>query len=198
MVRHATLPPLPLCTRTSYVYSSHLFAMKWSSPAFLVASLHLAAAHGDDGYFGPRLFGARKFWSEMRARRGTGFTAPPAVEHVRHGPQAQPEPLGRRQNSDGQCGPGVGSCAAGSCCSPEGWCGTTSDYCSSPDCQINYGTGCDAVGKHGALPPAGQAGSALPLTVSCRTRSRPASTPRPSRGPSSGLWPTAGRASTTA
>ncbi|KAK2070317.1 hypothetical protein P8C59_004820 [Phyllachora maydis] len=104
-------------TTTPPQFSQNATYICWSSPAFLVASLHLAAAHGDDGYFGPRLFGARKFWSEMRARRGTGFTAPPAVEHVRH----------------------------------EGWCGTTSDYCSSPDCQINYGTGCDANQKPSGL-----------------------------------------------
>jgi hypothetical protein len=25
------------------------------------------------------------------------------------------------------------------------WCGKGKDYCTAPDCQINYGTGCDAV-----------------------------------------------------
>lgn len=54
--------------------------------------------------------------------------------------------LRRRQNGgkDGKCGPGAGSCAKGYCCSPEGWCGLTPDYCSAPDCLINYGSGCDA------------------------------------------------------
>ncbi|KIH92997.1 hypothetical protein SPBR_02612 [Sporothrix brasiliensis 5110] len=54
--------------------------------------------------------------------------------------------LRRRQvgGKDGKCGPGAGSCAQGYCCSPEGWCGLTPDYCSAPDCLINYGSGCDA------------------------------------------------------
>lgn len=25
------------------------------------------------------------------------------------------------------------------------WCGKALDYCSAPDCQINYGSGCDGV-----------------------------------------------------
>ncbi|KAK9356949.1 hypothetical protein V1523DRAFT_437155 [Lipomyces doorenjongii] len=44
---------------------------------------------------------------------------------------------------DGQCGPGVGICPSGQCCSPSGWCGITTAYCASPDCQTGYGT-CDA------------------------------------------------------
>jgi len=38
-----------------------------------------------------------------------------------------------------ECGYGVGSCAAGECCSEFGWCGDQSDYCGS-GCQIAYGT----------------------------------------------------------
>ncbi|KAI0996234.1 hypothetical protein K3495_g11945 [Podosphaera aphanis] len=41
------------------------------------------------------------------------------------------------------CGPNVGSCAANMCCSNAGYCGTE-DYCHAPDCQFNYGPGCDA------------------------------------------------------
>lgn len=26
----------------------------------------------------------------------------------------------------------------------QGWCGNTPDYCTSPDCQFDYGPGCDA------------------------------------------------------
>ncbi|KAK7193611.1 hypothetical protein DPSP01_000163 [Paraphaeosphaeria sporulosa] len=49
-------------------------------------------------------------------------------------------------NIDGQCGAGAGgaTCAPGYCCSPSGWCGNTPEYCNAPDCQINYGPGCDA------------------------------------------------------
>jgi hypothetical protein len=42
------------------------------------------------------------------------------------------------------CGPGVGTCAAGLCCSIEGYCGTGPDYCPGPDCQFQYGPACDA------------------------------------------------------
>lgn len=34
-------------------------------------------------------------------------------------------------------------CPTGECCSPSGYCGTTEDYCASPDCLEGYGT-CDA------------------------------------------------------
>lgn len=46
---------------------------------------------------------------------------------------------------DGSCGVGGGGaiCSAGQCCSPSGWCGSTSDYCTSPGCQLDFGT-CDA------------------------------------------------------
>lgn len=31
------------------------------------------------------------------------------------------------------------------------WCGKGSDYCTSPDCQINYGPACDGVRNHTSL-----------------------------------------------
>jgi len=34
-------------------------------------------------------------------------------------------------------------CPTGQCCSPAGFCGTTEDYCTSPDCQRGFGT-CDS------------------------------------------------------
>jgi len=50
--------------------------------------------------------------------------------------------LESRQNTNGQCGPGFGSCAAGYCCSQEGWCGQGNDYCFSPGCNYAYGPAC--------------------------------------------------------
>ncbi|KAF1951413.1 chitin binding protein-like protein [Byssothecium circinans] len=52
----------------------------------------------------------------------------------------------RQGGLDGRCGPkGNGaSCDAGYCCSSEGWCGNTPDYCNAPDCLIDFGPGCDA------------------------------------------------------
>ncbi|KAF2461186.1 hypothetical protein BDY21DRAFT_383901 [Lineolata rhizophorae] len=51
----------------------------------------------------------------------------------------------RRQedNTDGPCGPDDGECAEGYCCSEEGWCGLGYEYCWSPQCQFEYGSGCD-------------------------------------------------------
>lgn len=55
---------------------------------------------------------ARDLLDNLRARLAE-------VNHVEK--RAPAEPLEARQNTDGQCGPGFGSCAAGVCCS-EGGC----------------------------------------------------------------------------
>ena len=56
-------------------------------------------------------------------------------------------------NADGTCGlnNGGGICGTGLCCSPSGWCGTGTAYCSDPDCQWQYGV-CDS-----SLTPPGAA-----------------------------------------
>ncbi|KAL7267765.1 hypothetical protein RUND412_009632 [Rhizina undulata] len=48
-------------------------------------------------------------------------------------------------DDDGLCGPQNNNqtCATGYCCSPAGYCGTTEDYCESPDCQRGFGS-CDS------------------------------------------------------
>jgi len=43
-----------------------------------------------------------------------------------------------------RCGPGLGYCAPGDCCSPVGYCGRGYQHCASPNCQIDYSNGCDA------------------------------------------------------
>ncbi|KAK7214095.1 hypothetical protein V2G26_021273 [Clonostachys chloroleuca] len=46
---------------------------------------------------------------------------------------------------DRRCGPEVArSCPQAQCCSSGGWCGTGSQFCRSPTCQIDYGPSCDA------------------------------------------------------
>jgi hypothetical protein len=137
--------------------------MKFSS-AILAVSLGFAFAHEDHGQHVPKLLGARKFLSELEARRRASNPHGQAVARAQHMPVRQGRALGRRQDDeDDQCGPGIGSCAAGYCCSAEGydilassysriqtdfhgsWCGKGTDYCTAPDCQINYGPGCDGV-----------------------------------------------------
>ncbi|WYZ39713.1 hypothetical protein EsH8_IV_000054 [Colletotrichum jinshuiense] len=49
-----------------------------------------------------------------------------------------------------ECGPGIGSCSSGECCSEAGWCGTTADYCGGSQCQIEYSDSCDTF-----FPPPG-------------------------------------------
>ncbi|KAK1751690.1 hypothetical protein QBC47DRAFT_433673 [Echria macrotheca] len=128
----------------------------------------LAAAHGDDHgeQHLPKLLGARRFLADMKMRRAAGVQLPP-VGPAPQAPSRQPVkrsgpgPLRKRQdddeNTDGNCGPGIGSCSPGYCCSPEGWCGKGLDYCQAPDCQINYGSGCD-----GNQKPKGQDTSSIP------------------------------------
>ena len=38
----------------------------------------------------------------------------------------------------GDCGPGIGKCGDGKCCSKYGWCGTSDKYCGT-GCQEGYG-----------------------------------------------------------
>ena len=97
--------------------------MKFTS--VLVGALaSVTAAHSDprDEFAGiPKLMGARKFLAEMKARNALppAFEAPaPLAQEEKREPA--PEVLEERQNVDGQCGPGFGSCAAGICCSPAG------------------------------------------------------------------------------
>ncbi|KAK3505136.1 glycoside hydrolase/deacetylase [Neurospora crassa] len=116
--------------------------MKLSS-ALLAASLGLTFAHDTSGgQHVPKALGGRNFLSELKAlRSGPMHAATPLSERAptpkqKYGPR-------KRDADDQQCGPGLGSCAAGKCCSFEGWCGVGEDYCTAPDCQINYGPGCD-------------------------------------------------------
>lgn len=48
-----------------------------------------------------------------------------------------------------KCGPGVGSCSPGYCCSIGGHCGKGYHYCSGPACQMNYADSCDSQQKPG-------------------------------------------------
>lgn len=91
--------------------------MKWSS-AILAASCGLAAAHGDLPI--PGFLGARKFLSELKARREAPVLprALPA-EHAHVETRAEHEK--RQGNIDGRCGADYGSCAAGYCCSDAGF-----------------------------------------------------------------------------
>ncbi|KAK4650139.1 hypothetical protein QC762_701975 [Podospora pseudocomata] len=116
------------------------------SVTILAAYLGLAAAHGEhEGQHIPKILGGRKFLSEMGARRrwSQGVQQPNVIKRHPPSPKPQHHADKRQENTSGKCGASGGSCAAGYCCSAEGWCGRGIDYCSAPDCQLNYGPGCD-------------------------------------------------------
>ncbi|KAF9923307.1 hypothetical protein FBU30_006628 [Linnemannia zychae] len=56
-----------------------------------------------------------------------------------------------------QCGPGLGSCSDGNCCSAAGFCGVGPLYC-GPGCQTGFGAPCN---DGGAVSPSA---SSLPAT----------------------------------
>lgn len=101
----------------------------------------------------PKLFGGRKFLSNLRARDGHALGLTHAHLHQREPASLEAEIEAR----DNVCGPGVGSCSAGQCCSPAGYCGTGSAYCAAPDCQLAYGPACD-----GNQVPSGASTANLP------------------------------------
>ncbi|KAI6359417.1 hypothetical protein MCOR25_007072 [Pyricularia grisea] len=109
--------------------------------AWLAAAL--VSAHGDSAGM-PRLLG------RQAQRLGLNPVHTRAVPQV-HPRQARVATAGgpvveKRAGiqSGFQCGPGFGSCAAGLCCSPEGWCGNEVTSCQAPDCLFQYGPACDA------------------------------------------------------
>ncbi|KAL2146005.1 hypothetical protein VTI28DRAFT_5662 [Corynascus sepedonium] len=116
------------------------------SSTVLAASLGLALAHDNHGQHVPKLLGARGFLSDLSARRRTSLGGLPATGRPtsRRGDLKKRQDDGDDDDGEGRCGPGYGSCPDGECCSFEGWCGTGLEYCSAPDCQINYAAACDA------------------------------------------------------
>ncbi|KAI0435223.1 carbohydrate-binding module family 18 [Xylaria sp. FL1042] len=96
----------------------------------------------------PRLVGARKFLREFKGERRWEHDIRSVPIDQSIGPQneykvRERDVIEERQNTNGRCGARYGSCATGYCCSYEGYCGKGTTYCESPDCQINYGSGCD-------------------------------------------------------
>lgn len=58
--------------------------------------------------------------------------------HEAHAPELE----ARQGASPPECGPGIGSCPAGKCCSRANYCGTSDAHCYSPGCKYEYGPGC--------------------------------------------------------
>ncbi|KAK1959974.1 polysaccharide deacetylase [Colletotrichum sublineola] len=131
----------------------HWPAVFWAT----LAGLEAAQAHGDGPHV-KMVMPRRRSVEELRQMRDSYEKwNPPTVDNRPRDDNAQI--LGARQASTAasaadnaitlgdnvNCGTAYNNtkCAKGYCCSASGWCGTTSDYCRSPDCQISYGPGCD-------------------------------------------------------
>ncbi|KAK4114020.1 carbohydrate esterase family 4 protein [Canariomyces notabilis] len=130
--------------------------MKLSS-ALLAAYLGFTFAHDDrSGRHLPKILGGRKLFSGLESRAKPA-TFGPSVARRQFAPGNPRGSLQGRQDEDvdGECGPGIGICPSGYCCSAEGWCGKGKDYCSAPDCQMNYASACDANQKPSGADTAG-------------------------------------------
>ncbi|KAI0603349.1 hypothetical protein F4775DRAFT_587869 [Biscogniauxia sp. FL1348] len=125
--------------------------MRWLDAFALVICAGQTVAHIDPNephHALPRLAGNRKFFNDFNGKRK--WQNSPRSYHGKESEQSRVigeiEKRGgieERQNTDGRCGGSRGSCAEGYCCSYEGWCGLGEEYCTSPDCQLDYGSGCD-------------------------------------------------------
>jgi hypothetical protein len=87
----------------------------------LGALASIASAHSDprEAHAGlPQIVGGRKFLSELKARNAL----PDSLVRKAHVEERKPalgHAIEERQNNDGQCGPGIGSCTS-NCCSSAG------------------------------------------------------------------------------
>jgi hypothetical protein len=123
----------------------HLFSLLAPFLAILPACV---SAHGDIPG-APRILIGKRTGAELKAKPVSA-----ARPEIRHKEASVPRRLEPR---DDRCGPDVGACADGLCCSAEGWCGLGSEYCPAPDCQFQYGSACDA-----NATPAGASTSNIP------------------------------------
>ncbi|RDW89567.1 hypothetical protein BP6252_01599 [Coleophoma cylindrospora] len=129
--------------------------MKFNA-ALLGALATLVSAHSDHaGEPVPQMIGGKRFLAELRSQN-------PQIDAQIYSSITQKREVASQaganlEKRDDLCGPGVGSCPTGQCCSPAGYCGTTEEYCAAPDCQLAYGSACD-----GNLIPSGASTASFP------------------------------------
>ncbi|RYP03239.1 hypothetical protein DL764_005286 [Monosporascus ibericus] len=112
-------------------------AMRWFDTFVLAGTAGFAAAHGNGL---PKIAGD--------SRLSTGFTASKRWQSASdfvHGSSSARREIDENTNTNGRCGKDFNNarCAPGYCCSVAGWCGKDKAYCWAPDCQIDFGPGCD-------------------------------------------------------
>jgi hypothetical protein len=114
------------------MYFSTLYASSLALPV-------LVAGHG--GIPGaPRIFGLPA-GSDLELRQLLE-----SVPNIQRRVPVEPhhQLVARQRQAEQTCGPNIGSCAAGLCCSADGICDDSKDSCSAPDCKFVYGPACDA------------------------------------------------------
>ncbi|KAF2471961.1 glycoside hydrolase/deacetylase [Lindgomyces ingoldianus] len=114
--------------------------MRFSEVFAVSLVVPLVAAHGNHIPGAPKIFGLNPIGKLKSRNVFNGHVARSAL------PQQAPGLKARQGGVGGRCGAAAGgaSCDSGYCCSSAGWCGIGADYCQAPDCQINFGPGCDA------------------------------------------------------
>jgi len=144
-----------------YFLYSREYCLLMKVTVILGALVFVTKAHSDPrhGHASiPMLMGGRKFKSQFQARKTMPATSRISVVHVEaRGPVVDTN-LEERENTNDECGAGIGSCV-NECCSAAGYgisqasnirtdkhryCGLGSEYCAAPDCQFLYGPDCDA------------------------------------------------------
>ncbi|RYP13934.1 hypothetical protein DL767_010526 [Monosporascus sp. MG133] len=112
-------------------------AMRWFDTFVLAGTAGFAAAHGNGL---PRIAGDPRLSAEFTASKRWG-----SASDLVHGSSSARREIDENTNTNGRCGKDFdnASCAPGYCCSVAGWCGNDKAYCWAPDCQIDFGPGCD-------------------------------------------------------
>ncbi|RYP77591.1 hypothetical protein DL769_003364 [Monosporascus sp. CRB-8-3] len=111
--------------------------MRWFDPFVLAGAAGFAAAHVNGL---PRIAGDPRLSAEFTASKRWQ-----SASDLVHGSSSARRQADENANTNGRCGKDFdnASCAPGYCCSVAGWCGKDKAYCWAPDCQINFGPGCD-------------------------------------------------------
>jgi hypothetical protein len=112
--------------------------MYWAHALAVAGGATLAVAHASQPGM-PLVAGDRRLVNEILGARSSRI---PADNH-NHGSRQEPTLNARQQVEIERCGEDVGNCAEGDCCSESGWCGRGKDYCKAPNCQLEFGSGCD-------------------------------------------------------
>ncbi|RYP13020.1 hypothetical protein DL765_007051 [Monosporascus sp. GIB2] len=111
--------------------------MRWFDTFVLAGAASFAAAHGNGL---PRIAGDPRLSVELTTSKRWQ-----SASNLVHGSSSARREVDETTNTNGRCGEDFdnASCAPGYCCSVAGWCGKDKAYCWAPDCQINFGPGCD-------------------------------------------------------